>query len=75
MLKAFLAMATTFGWLDATATTYAILNAPGDGLFTFLPIFLAVNAAKRFKTNQFTSMAIEVAYGRDTISRPREARS
>ncbi len=61
LLKAFLAMATTFGWLDATGTTYAILNAAGDGLFTFLPIFLAVNAAKRFKTNQFTSMAIAAA--------------
>jgi PTS system beta-glucosides-specific IIC component len=61
LLKAFLAMASTFGWLDATGTTYAILNAAGDGLFTFLPIFLAVNAAKRFKTNQFTSMAIAAA--------------
>ncbi|HEY3547847.1 MAG TPA: beta-glucoside-specific PTS transporter subunit IIABC [Propionicimonas sp.] len=61
LLKAFLAMATTFGWLDATGTTYAILNAAGDGLFTFLPIFLAVNAAKRFKTNQFTSMGIAAA--------------
>jgi PTS system beta-glucosides-specific IIC component len=61
LLKAFLAMATTFGWLDATGTTYAILNAAGDGLFTFLPIFLAVNAAKRFRTNQFTSMAIAAA--------------
>ncbi|MGB7964396.1 MAG: beta-glucoside-specific PTS transporter subunit IIABC [Propionicimonas sp.] len=61
LLKALLAMATTFGWLDATSTTYTILNAAGDGLFTFLPIFLAVNAAKRFKTNQFTSMAIAAA--------------
>lgn len=61
LLKAFLAMATTFSWLDATSTTYTILNAAGDGLFTFLPIFLAVNAAKRFKTNQFTSMAIAAA--------------
>jgi len=61
LLKAFLAMGTQFGWLDAAGTTYAILNAAGDGVFTFLPIFLAVNAAKRFKTNQFTSMAIAAA--------------
>jgi PTS system beta-glucosides-specific IIC component len=61
LLKAILAMATTFNWMDATSTTYAILNAAGDGLFTFLPIFLAVNAAKRFRTNQFTSMAIAAA--------------
>jgi PTS system beta-glucosides-specific IIC component len=61
LLKTILAMATTFNWMDATSTTYAILNAAGDGLFTFLPIFLAVNAAKRFRTNQFTSMAIAAA--------------
>jgi PTS system beta-glucosides-specific IIC component len=61
LLKALLAMATTFHWLDAASTSYTILNAAGDGLFTFLPIFLAVNAAKRFKTNQFTSMAIAAA--------------
>jgi PTS system beta-glucosides-specific IIC component len=30
-------------------------------MFVFLPIFLAVNAAKRFKVNQFTSMAIAAA--------------
>lgn len=61
LLKAFLAAATQFNWLDATSTTYTILNAAGDALFFFLPIFLAVNAAKRFKTNQFTSMAIAAA--------------
>jgi PTS system beta-glucosides-specific IIC component len=61
LLKAFLAMATQFHWLDAASTTYTILNAAADGLFTFLPIFLAVNAAKRFKVNQFTSMAIAAA--------------
>jgi len=61
LLKAFLAMGTQFGWLDAASTTYTILNAAADGLFMFLPIFLAVNAAKRFKVNQFTSMAIAAA--------------
>jgi beta-glucoside PTS system EIICBA component len=61
LFKAFLAAAAQFGWLDATSTTYIIWNAAADGLFTFLPIFLAVNAAKRFKTNMFTSMAIAAA--------------
>ncbi len=31
LLKAFLAMGTQFGWLDAASTTYAILNAAADG--------------------------------------------
>jgi PTS system beta-glucosides-specific IIC component len=58
LLKAFLSMATTFGWVDPTNQTFVILSAAADALFYFLPIFLAVTAARRFKTNQFTSMAI-----------------
>ncbi len=58
LLKAFLAAATTFGWLGAKTTTYTILAAAADGLFYFLPIFLAATASKRFRTSQFTSMAI-----------------
>ncbi|MFZ1412249.1 MAG: beta-glucoside-specific PTS transporter subunit IIABC [Micropruina sp.] len=58
LLKAFLAMFVQFGWLDATSQGYTILFAASDALFNFLPILLAVTAAKRFKTNQFTSMAI-----------------
>ncbi|MGB3954416.1 MAG: beta-glucoside-specific PTS transporter subunit IIABC [Brooklawnia sp.] len=61
LLKAFLAMFTNFGLLDAATSTYTILNAAADAIFYFLPIFLAVNAAKRFKTNIFTSMAIAAA--------------
>ena len=58
LLKAFLSMAGTFGWVSPTNTTYVILAAAADALFYFLPLFLAVTAARRFKTNQFTSMAI-----------------
>jgi PTS system beta-glucosides-specific IIC component len=58
LLKAFLSMATQFGWLNPESQTYVILAAAADALFYFLPLFLAVTAAKRFKTNQFTSMAI-----------------
>ena len=58
LLKAFLSMATQFGWLDPEAQTYVILAAAADALFYFLPLFLAVTAARRFKANQFTAMAI-----------------
>ncbi|WP_104063570.1 beta-glucoside-specific PTS transporter subunit IIABC [Arthrobacter sp. 4R501] len=58
LLKAFLSMGTTFGWVAPTNQTYVILSAAADALFYFLPMFLAVTAARRFKTNQFTSMAI-----------------
>jgi PTS system beta-glucosides-specific IIC component len=58
LLKAFLAAATTFGWIDATTTTYTILNAISDGFINFLPLALAVTAAKYFGAQQFTSIAI-----------------
>lgn len=61
LFKAFLALATNFGWLDPESTTHLILTAASDGLFAFLPVLLAVTAAKRFRTNQFTSMAIAAA--------------
>lgn len=58
LFKAFLALATNLHWLDATSTTYAILNASADALFYFLPIFLALTAAKRFRANHVTAMAL-----------------
>jgi PTS system beta-glucosides-specific IIC component len=58
LLKAFLSMATQFGWLDPASSTNTILAATADAVFYFLPMFLAVTAAKKFRTNQFTSMAI-----------------
>ena len=58
LLKAFLAAAVTFGWIDATTTTYTILNAPADAFINFLPLALAITAAKYFNAAQFTSLAI-----------------
>jgi len=58
LLKAFLAAAVTFGWLDNTTSTYVILNALSDAFINFLPLALAITAAKYFKAEQFTSLAI-----------------
>lgn len=58
LLKAFLSAATQFGWLNAESQTYVILAAAADAIFYFLPLFLAITAARRFKANQFTAMAI-----------------
>ena len=58
LLKAFLSAAVQFGWLNAESQTYVIRAAAADALFYFLPLFLAITAARRFKANQFTSMAI-----------------
>lgn len=61
LLKAFVIMANSFGWLAADSTTYQMLYAIGDGVFYFMPVFLARTAAKKFKANDWTAMAIAVA--------------
>ncbi|HEY0215340.1 MAG TPA: beta-glucoside-specific PTS transporter subunit IIABC [Cellulomonas sp.] len=61
LLKALLAV---WAKVDATASatpTYAILFSAADAVFQFLPIMLAITSAKRFRANQFTSVAIACA--------------
>ena len=58
LFKAFLAMFLTFGWISDTSDTYKVLYAAADAFMNFLPLVLAVTAARHFKTNQFTAMAI-----------------
>ncbi len=61
ILKGFLSLTTVLGWLSADTGAYQILFAAADGVFTFLPVMLAFTAAKKFKTNQFLSVAIAMA--------------
>lgn len=58
LFKAFLSTFVTFGWLSDASTEYVVLNAASDSLIYFLPILLSISAAKRFKANQFTAVAI-----------------
>ena len=58
LFKAFLAMFVTFGWISDASDTYTVLYAASDAFMNFLPLVLAVTAARHFKTNQFTSVAI-----------------
>jgi PTS system beta-glucosides-specific IIC component len=58
LLKAFLAVGVKISPAFGGTSTYAILYAAGDAVFQFLPVLLAITAAKRFKANQFTSVAI-----------------
>lgn len=58
LLKAFLMVFSTLGWIAPTSTTYQILSAGADALFYFLPMYLAFTAAKRFGANQFVSLTL-----------------
>ena len=61
MIKGLNAILIAIGALAETDSTYIILNAIGDCLFNFFPIFLGFTAAKKFKLNQFTGMTIGAA--------------
>ncbi len=54
-------LAATMGLNNDNSALYAILNTAGDGFFQFLPIVLAFNAARKFRMNEFTGMAIAMA--------------
>lgn len=68
LLKGFLVVFTTLGWLTADSTTYQILYAIADGVFNFLPLFIAYTAGKKFKADPFVSMAIAAALVYPNIS-------
>lgn len=61
MIKGFNALFVAVGWLDEQGGTYQILNAIGDGLFYFLPIFLGYTAMKKFGGTPFLGMVIASA--------------
>ncbi|MGQ4668533.1 beta-glucoside-specific PTS transporter subunit IIABC [Metabacillus halosaccharovorans] len=58
MIKGFNALFIAMGWLESTSGTYQILNAIGDSLFYFFPIFLGYTAIKKFGGSPFIGMAI-----------------
>ncbi len=58
LLKGFLALFTTVGWLTTESDTYMVLNAIGDSVFYFLPFFLAVSTARKMRTNEYLALIV-----------------
>lgn len=67
MIKGLLALVMAMGVLDKESGTYLILNATGDGLFYFFPLFLGYTASKKFGGKPFIGMAIGAALVYPTI--------
>ncbi|PXA67140.1 PTS beta-glucoside transporter subunit EIIBCA [Cryobacterium arcticum] len=61
LLKAFLSLAVALSWIDSASPTHLVLNALSDAFITFLPLALAITAARYFKASEFTSLAIAAA--------------
>lgn len=68
MIKGFNALFVALGWYTNTTGTYQILNAVGDSLFYFFPIFLGYTSMKKFGGNHFVGMAIGAALVYPTLS-------
>lgn len=61
MLKGLNTLLVTLGLYSDTCGGYMIINAAGDALFTFLPLFLGYTAAKKFKLKPMLGLAIGAA--------------
>lgn len=68
MIKGLNALFVALGWLETTSGTYQILNAIGDSLFYFFPIFLGYTAMKKFGGSPFIGMAIGAALVYPTLT-------
>ena len=58
LIKGLLSAVAKLGWVDASASTYVILNTASNIIFYFMPIFLAYTAAKALKTNHIIAMML-----------------
>ncbi|MEK4042552.1 beta-glucoside-specific PTS transporter subunit IIABC [Paenibacillus sp. FSL H8-0048] len=58
MIKGIVSILVAMGWMTNTSSTYIILTAVGDGAFYFLPIILAVSAAKKMGGNVYVGAAL-----------------
>lgn len=58
ILKGLLLISVAAKWLATTSPTYQILYAAADALFMFLPMYLAVTAARKFNSNPYTALTL-----------------
>ena len=58
MVKGLNALFVALGWYPETCGGYLVLNAIGDGLFHFLPLFLGYTAAKKFRLKPMIGLVI-----------------
>ncbi|WP_145323606.1 beta-glucoside-specific PTS transporter subunit IIABC [Paenibacillus xylanexedens] len=68
MIKGIVAILVALGWLSDTSSTYIILSAIGDGAFYFLPIILAISAARKLGSNMYIGAALAAGIMHPTIT-------
>lgn len=75
MIKVLAVLLSYAGIIQTDSSTYVVLNAIGDGVFYFLPFFVAYNAAKKMNVDIFLSMVIAAVLLHPDISALGEAGS
>ncbi|MDQ0661013.1 beta-glucoside-specific PTS transporter subunit IIABC [Paenibacillus sp. W2I17] len=68
MIKGIVAILVALEWLSDTSSTYIILSAIGDGAFYFLPIILAISAARKLGSNMYIGAALAAGIMHPTIT-------
>ncbi len=58
MIKVLLTLLPMIGVLDTAGDTYNLLSVIGDGAFFFMPVLIAMSAAKKFGTNAYYAVSI-----------------
>ena len=61
ILKSAVILLASFGILSQDSGVYMIFYAVSDGFFYFLPVLLAITAAKQWNTDPFISLLIPIA--------------
>lgn len=58
IIKSFLSIGTSTGWVSETGDAYLIISAMADAVFYFLPILIGYNAARRLGGNPVLTAVI-----------------
>ncbi|MRS15202.1 PTS beta-glucoside transporter subunit EIIBCA [Enterobacteriaceae bacterium RIT691] len=61
VLKGLVVLLQTMDLISTKSWLFVVLNALSSGVFVMLPLFIAVTAADKFKTNRFTALALTAA--------------
>ena len=73
MFKAIVSLLTNLNVMPADSSFITVLSMMGDLMFYFFPFFLAVSAAKKFKTSEYLALALAAGYMYPTIQKGAQA--
>lgn len=61
VLKGLMNLSVFLGWMSTDSGTYQLLYTAANGIFYFMPMALAITAARKFKTNEFLALALAMS--------------